>query len=91
MAVAAKDVQRERTQIRHFQIAREKKKESWKLFAPMYVVRCHLVHLVGMYTMFLLLMDILYEEQICSIQQVQGIESLDRKPHKKEDQDFSIK
>ena len=40
----AKDVRKERTQIRHFQVAREKQKEYWKSFTPMYVVQCHQVH-----------------------------------------------
>ena len=36
-------------------------------------------------------MDILHEEQRQSIQQVQGIQSLDRKIHREEDQDFPIR
>ena len=36
-------------------------------------------------------MDILHEEQKRSIQQVQGIQSLDRKLHRKEDQYFSFR
>ena len=39
----ARDVQKERAQRRHFQVAKAKQKESWKSFTPMYVVQCHLV------------------------------------------------
>ena len=35
-------------------------------------------------------MDILHEEQRQSIHQVQGIQRLDKKLHREEDQDFSI-
>ena len=37
----AKDVRKERTQRRHFQVAKAKQKESWKSFTPMYAVQCH--------------------------------------------------
>ena len=37
-------VRKERTQRRHFQVARARKKEYWKSSTPMYVVRCHPVH-----------------------------------------------
>ena len=41
---ATKDVRKERTQRRHFQIVRTRKKGSWKSFTPMYVDQCHPVH-----------------------------------------------
>ena len=44
MKGSAKDVQKERTQRRHFQVVKARKKESWKSFTPMYAVQCHLVH-----------------------------------------------
>ena len=44
MKGSARDVRKERTQRRHFQVARAKKKESWKSYTPMYVVQCHDVH-----------------------------------------------
>ena len=40
----ARDVQKERTQTRNFQVAKARLKESWKSFTPMYAVRCHPVH-----------------------------------------------
>ena len=43
MKESAKDVRKERTQRRHFQVAKAKQKESWKSFTPMYVVQCHTV------------------------------------------------
>ena len=42
--VYAKDVRKERTQRRHFQVARSRKKKSWKSFTLMYAVQCHTVH-----------------------------------------------
>ena len=42
--IQEKNVRRERTQRRHFQVARARKKESWKSFNLMYAVRCHLAH-----------------------------------------------
>ena len=41
---SAKDVQKERTQRRHFQVAREKQKESWKSSTLMYADQCHQAH-----------------------------------------------
>ena len=41
MMESAKDVQKERTQRRHFQVAKAKQKESWKSFTPMYAFQCH--------------------------------------------------
>ena len=35
MKVYAKDVQKERIQRRHFQVAKARQKESWKSFTPM--------------------------------------------------------
>ena len=35
---------KERIQRRHFQVARARKKESWKSSTPMYADQCHLVH-----------------------------------------------
>ena len=40
----ARDVRKERTQRRHFQVARERQNESWKSFAPMYAGQCPSVH-----------------------------------------------
>ena len=40
----ARDVQKERTQTRNFQVAKARLKESWKSFTPMYAVRCHPSH-----------------------------------------------
>ena len=44
MKAFSKDVQKEITQRRHFQVARARKKESWKSFTPMYAVQCDQVH-----------------------------------------------
>ena len=44
MMGSAKDVRREITQRRHFQVAKEKQKESWNSSTPMYVVLCHQDH-----------------------------------------------
>ena len=44
MTVSAKNVRKERTQRRNFQVARARKKESWKSSTSMYAVQCHLVH-----------------------------------------------
>ena len=44
MKVYAKDVRKGRTQRRNFQVARVRKKESWKSFTLMYVDQCHSVH-----------------------------------------------
>ena len=44
MKVYAKDVQKEITQRGHFQVARARKKESWKSSTPMYAVQCHPAH-----------------------------------------------
>ena len=41
MKVYAKDARKGRTQRRHFQAARARKKESWKSFTPMYAIQCH--------------------------------------------------
>ena len=41
MMGSAKDVRKERTQRRHFQVVRAKKKEYWKSSTPMYAVLCH--------------------------------------------------
>ena len=38
MTVSTKDVQKERTQRKHFQVARARKNESWKSSTMMYVV-----------------------------------------------------
>ena len=38
MTKSAKDVQKERTQRRHFQVARAKQKESWKSSTSMYAL-----------------------------------------------------
>ena len=39
MMESVKYVQKERTQRRHFQVAKARLKESWKSFTPMYAVR----------------------------------------------------
>ena len=39
-----KDVRKERTQRRHFQVVRARQKESWKSSTLMYAVQCHQVH-----------------------------------------------
>ena len=44
MMESAKDVQKEIIQRIHFQVARARKKESWKSSAPMYADQCHQVH-----------------------------------------------
>ena len=44
MMGSAKDVQRERTQRRNFQVVKAKQKESWKSSTPMYAVLCHQAH-----------------------------------------------
>ena len=41
MMESAKDVQKERTQRRNFQVAIVRQKESWKSFTPMYLDQCH--------------------------------------------------
>ena len=43
MMGSTKDVQKERIQRIHFQVARAKKKESWKSSTPMYADQCHQV------------------------------------------------
>ena len=40
----AKDVRKERTQRRNFQVARAKQNKSWKSSTLMYAVQCHQVH-----------------------------------------------
>ena len=52
----AKDVRKERTKRRHFQVVKEKQKESWKSSTPMYAIICDQTHLAGTHIMFLLLM-----------------------------------
>ena len=42
--MSAKDVRKERTQRRYFQVVRARQKESYKLSTPMYAVQCHQVH-----------------------------------------------
>ena len=44
MKVYAKDVRKGITQRKHFQVARARKKESWKSSTPMYAVQCHPIH-----------------------------------------------
>ena len=44
MKESTKDVRKERIQRRHFQVARERQKESWKSSTLMYVDQCHQVH-----------------------------------------------
>ena len=44
MKGSAKDMQKERTQRRHFQVVKAKKKESWKSSTPMYAVLFHQAH-----------------------------------------------